>query len=78
LASGETISGSTWSVEVVEGSDPNAADMLSGSPSTSGSKVSHLVTGGLDQILYCIVAAATTSLGQVIHGTGLLNVDNDC
>lgn len=78
LASGETISTSNWSVEVVEGVDGNPSAMLAGAPGINGTKVSHLIQGGIDGVLYCIIGSVDTSLGQTIEGTGLLEVNDNC
>lgn len=76
LGTGETINSATWSIEVVDGVDASPSSMISGSESISGSKVSQLVTGGVHDVVYRMVCAVTTSTGQIIHGTGLLKVDN--
>ena len=77
LATGETISTATFSSELVEGTDPSPGTMISGSATISGTKVTQLITGGVDDAIYRIVCEITTSLSQTIHGTGLLQVQNE-
>jgi len=78
LASGETISSSEWVVTVVQGTDATPSGVLSGSPTISGSKVTHLLQAGLDGVTYCIRCRATTSQGQVLDGLGHLEVSDAC
>jgi hypothetical protein len=67
LAAGETISSTAWEVTVLEGTDPTPANRLSGSPSVSGSKASHLILApAAGDVHYCLTCVATTSLGQDI------------
>jgi len=74
LTTGETIESSVWSVGVKSGSDPSPSSMLSGSPSISGTLVSHKVTGGVDKTVYSLLGQIVTSIGQTIEGVGLVHV----
>lgn len=79
LGSSETISSSTWTVEVREGEDADpTTTMVVGAPSTSGALVSHLIGSGIDETVYAIVCKINTSLSQEIHGVGLLKIDLNC
>lgn len=75
LSSTETIDASEWSVEVEEGIDASpTTTMVIGSPIISGFRVSHLIGSGVVDAVYEIVGQATTSLGQVLEGTGLIRI----
>jgi hypothetical protein len=76
LASGETITGAAWSVQVVSGTDAGAASMVSGSASVNGAKVSQMIVGGVAGVYYRLLCAATTSLGQTITKYAHVKVDN--
>jgi hypothetical protein len=78
LASGETISTADWAVTVVTGTDASPGSVLTGSPTISGSKVTHMVQGGVDGVIYCVRCRATTSQGQVLDGIGHLEVGDAC
>lgn len=78
LGPGETISGSVWTVSVLEGTDASPSSMLSGAPSVSGSRVSHKLIGGVVETRYCIKCQATTSLGQKIELSDALWVRAAC
>lgn len=76
LGSAETISSAVWTIEVVDGDDPASSGMLSGGTAIGGTKVSQRIQNGVDGVVYRMVCAASTSSGQVIHGTGLIKVDD--
>jgi hypothetical protein len=78
LGSTETISAAAWSVEVVEGTDASPSSMIQGAESISGTKVTQLITGGINKVVYRMVCQADTSIGQEIQGTALLEVNDDC
>jgi hypothetical protein len=65
MASGETISLATSTVQVVSGTDSNPTDILVGSPVISGQQVAQRISGGLDGVIYRIEVTATTSLTNV-------------
>jgi len=65
MASSETISSATSTVEVVSGNDSNPTDILVGSPVVSGQVVAQRISGGLDGVIYRIEVSATTSLTNV-------------
>lgn len=67
LGTGETISTSTWTVTVKAGTDPTPSSMLSGAPAVAGTKVSHLIQGGVLDTRYCIKCQITTSAGQTLE-----------
>lgn len=75
LASGETISSSTWSVTAYTGTDASPSSILSGIPSIVGTKSKHTVIDGLDGVVYRIKATAETSLGNTYVGIGFLPVE---
>jgi len=65
MASSETISSATSTVEVMSGDDPNPTAILVGSPVVSGQLVAQRISGGLDGVIYRIEVTATTSLTNV-------------
>lgn len=78
LASGETISSAAWSITVVQGADANAATMIQGAASISGSKVSQKISGGVPGARYAPTCTVQTSNGQTLvlpdAGLGHLSV----
>lgn len=66
LAAGETITDATFSITVLEGTDADADDMLSGSAVINGSIVTILLTGGVENVHYNLHCAAETSAGQTM------------
>lgn len=79
LGTGETITVSTWTVEVREGvdSDPTTS-MVVGAANISDELVSHLIGSGIDDNIYAIVCEIDTSSSQKIQGTGMLKIDLNC
>ena len=65
MASSETISSATSTVEVVSGNDSSPTSILVGSPVISGQQVAQRISGGLDGVIYRIEVSATTSLTNV-------------
>jgi hypothetical protein len=65
MASGETISSATCTIEVKEGTDPTPSSIKVGSPAISGQQVAQRITGGLDGVIYRVEMTATTSLTNV-------------
>ena len=63
----ETIESATWTVAVVQGTDPSPSAMLSGSPIVDGSKVSQMIIGGLSDVQYRLSCQAVTNLGQTLE-----------
>ena len=66
LGVGETITPGTevWSVVVAKGEDANPSAMLTGSSSTTGDVVSHMITGGVVGVIYHVTCTVRTSSGQ--------------
>jgi hypothetical protein len=68
LAAGETLTGvPTVTVTVYSGTDPNPSAVKSGAASISGNTVVQKFTGGLAGVIYSVVAACSTSLGQSLQ-----------
>lgn len=65
MASTETISSATSTVQVVSGNDSSPTSILVGSPVISGQQVAQRISGGLDGVIYRIEVSATTSLTNV-------------
>jgi hypothetical protein len=65
MASTETISSATSTVQVVSGNDSSPTSILVGSPVISGQLVAQRISGGLDGVIYRIEVSATTSLTNV-------------
>ena len=75
LASNETIVSAQVTVNFGSGRpDSNMASMVSGQASIVGSKVTQLITGGMQGNTYLLRFTITTSLGQVIQAVGTLLV----
>jgi hypothetical protein len=69
LATGETISSVTSVVGTPSG-------LTIGSPTISGTQVLFRVSGGVEGVLYSIVALIRTSLSNTLEGDGILEVEN--
>ena len=77
LSDGATVASAVWTAVAFGGTDANASDILSASPSYSGTTTSHLVTAGVSGITYLITAAIVPSTGsETIYGEGLLKVED--
>jgi hypothetical protein len=78
LGVGETILSASWNMRVKAGVDPAANSMIQGTATTTGTKVSQMVTAGVAGVLYEPLCTALTSLGQTVElpdpGEGLLMV----
>jgi hypothetical protein len=74
LASGETISGATFTATVFLGTDASPSSIVSGSASTSGTVASQMIVDGVEGVTYLLECEITTSNSQKIHGVGLLKV----
>ena len=74
LASGETLSTSTCTVIVVDGTDPTPSNLLSGGTSIIGSKIYQQVHNGTAGVIYRLVATVTTSAGNTLVALGDLPV----
>lgn len=74
LASGETLSGATFSVSVLRGTDPAAASIISGVAQVVGTRVLQHITGGVAGCYYKVQVNATTSAGNTLIERGTLEV----
>lgn len=78
LGSSETISTAAWSMEVIEGTDPDpTTTMVYGAAAISDTKVTQLIDSGVDDVLYRVVCKITTSADQVIEGIALLQIEEE-
>lgn len=77
LQPSETISNAFFSVSVYSGDDDFPSDILSGSPSISGSVVSQLITGGVLGTVYSVDCNALTSLSQDIIISSFVSIIPD-
>jgi hypothetical protein len=79
LAPGVTISSPVWSITPVDGIDPDAASMILGSASISGSTSSQLIGAGIPGLRYAPICTVQTSDGQTLveppHGRGYLDIE---
>lgn len=66
LAAGETLSGSTWSIDVVGGVDASASSRLIGSANITGTITTQRIGGLVAGTEYKLTAAVTTSTGEVL------------
>jgi len=74
LASGETISTATCTVVVIDGTDTNPSNILSGGTTIIGFKVYQQVQNGVAGVTYRLVATITTSVGNTLVALGDLPV----
>lgn len=75
MSSGETLDAATWTSAVHAGADADAADMIDGSSTESGTTSAQKVVAGVDGVTYLIKCVATTS-AQVLIGEALLFVSD--
>lgn len=78
LAVAETISSAVWTVTVLSGTDAAPSAMKSGNPVIAGSKVSHLIIGGIAGVKYCMECKAATNAGQEIVISDTVTVQAAC
>jgi hypothetical protein len=77
LAAGETIRVPTNTITTVpEGRDPNAADMLIGTPEVVGGQVLQMLEGGIDGTTYLVTCVAPLSSGRILVRRGSLLVSS--
>lgn len=78
LPTSVTITSATWSISPVGGSDAQAASMIIGAASISGSLVSQKIGGGVPGLRYAPICTANFSDGQrrilPEYGQGLLEI----
>ena len=77
LAVGETISTQAVSATTYSGTDASPSAIISGVATASGSIVTQTITGGVAGVIYNLVCAITTSLGQTLHISAFLAVQPD-
>jgi hypothetical protein len=75
LSVGETITGQGSTAYLYSGVDATPTAILSGSPSTSGTKVTQKVTGGVVGAIYDVLVTVTTSAGQTLSIGGYVAVN---
>lgn len=79
IPTGVTISSSTWTATVAEGTDANPSAIISGTADITGDpEVKHLLTAGVDGVTYCVKNTAVLSDGQTIVALAKLVVDDGC
>ena len=76
MDSSETISTATVTATVHSGTDASPDDIISGSTTTTGQKITQLIVDGTDGVTYAIKCAITTSDSQKLHIIGLLEITN--
>ena len=77
LAVGETINSATVTASVYTGVDANPSSIISGAATISGAIVSQKLTGGVVGVIYELLCAAVTNLGQTIQLAGYLAIIPD-
>jgi len=77
LVSGETITDATLTATVESGTDPNPENIVSGTPTVSGSVVAHDVTGGVEGVKYLLLMSIDTSTGQTLELPAFLTVTDE-
>jgi hypothetical protein len=60
IAAGENVTGSTWSIEAVKGTDPDAATHLQGLPQMQDGKSVQRINGLVPGVTYLLRANVTT------------------
>ena len=74
LGSNETISTATCTATVQQGTDASPENIISGTASISGTKVSQLIINGTNGVAYLLQCVITTSASQRLHGVRILDV----
>jgi hypothetical protein len=74
LTSGETLSTSSCSVIVLDGTDPSPSSLLDGGTSINAGKVYQQVQGGVAGVTYRLVVTVVTSAGNTLVAIGDLPV----
>lgn len=72
LAAGETLLTAVCTATVYSGTDASPSSLISGSASISGAKVTQLITGGVEGVVYDLLCTVTTSLGQTLQLAGFI------
>jgi len=76
MASAEAISTATVTATVLSGEDASPNNIISGSASISGQKVTQLVISGTDGVTYLLKFKATTDQAQILEGMAELKIDD--
>lgn len=76
LARDETIDTATWDIEVIQGTDPDVADMLSGSVEINGTKITETVSNGVGDVVYRMTGEITTDQNNTYVLKGDMRVLN--
>jgi len=74
LTSGESLSTASCSVIVLDGTDANPSNLLSGGASIVGTQIYQWVQGGVAGVTYRLIATVTTSAGSTLIAIGDLPV----
>ena len=74
LVSGETISTAAITASVLSGTDANPQDIVSGSASIAGAKVTQTIVAGVDGVTYALICKITTSASQTLEIPARLKV----
>ena len=77
MATGETLSTATFAIAVLDGTDADVADMLSGAASVVGTEARQRIIAGVAGVTYDVRAVVTTSAGNTKVGCATLVVQ-DC
>lgn len=63
-----------WEIRVYKGTDANPSAMLGASPTISGNKVSCLIIGGLNGVIYTMSCRVVTNKNPRLEEYALLHV----
>lgn len=74
LAVGETISTKVVACTVLSGVDANPSSLIMGAATSSGTRVTQLVGGGVAGVTYVLTCTITTSSNQMLSLSGYLTV----
>ncbi len=77
LLPGETIASvvsGSWTCQVYSGEDATPMAMISGAATITGTEISQLVIGGLEEVVYLFLCTFLTNTGRTLVGRALLRV----
>lgn len=74
VPAGETISSATVTCAVYSGTDASPSSLISGSDTITGTNVIQKITGGVEGVIYYLVAEAVTSGALTLRMSAFLAV----
>lgn len=77
LEFGEVISGQAVTCVVFTGTDANPSEVLEGAPTTDGTTVTQIITGGVVGNIYQLVALVNTSNANIYSKSARVAIINE-